>query len=49
MMHGRAHALRAVGNLAERSQSLLFTHHAHLVELAKNHLDTDRFTLHEIG
>lgn len=40
------HALGAVAKLAERSQILLFTHHAHLVELAQAHLDDDQLTLH---
>jgi uncharacterized protein YhaN len=43
------HALGAMAKLAERSQVLLFTHHAHVVELAKTHLATDRMFFHEIN
>ena len=43
-----SHALAAAATLAEHSQILLFTHHAHLVELAKSHLPNDRLFFHEL-
>jgi uncharacterized protein YhaN len=43
------HALAAIAKLAESSQVLLFTHHAHVVELAKTHLNSNQLTLHKIG
>lgn len=47
---GRAgNALKALSHFGQRSQVLLFTHHAHLVELARNNLGSDGFHLVEIG
>ena len=42
------HALAALGRLAGKSQVLLFTHHAHLVELARQELGAKGFHLHEL-
>lgn len=44
--HRATNALRSLGRLAQRSQVLLFTHHAHLVELARTHLGAKDFHLH---
>jgi len=44
-----AHALAAIAKLAENSQVLLFTHHAHVVELARTHLDAGHLTIHKIS
>ena len=40
--------LPQLAELAKRSQVLLFTHHAHLVELARETLGIDKFTLHRL-
>lgn len=42
-------ALKALSHLGQTSQVLLFTHHAHLVELARAGLGADSFHLLEIG
>jgi uncharacterized protein YhaN len=42
------HALAALSRLASKSQVLLFTHHAHLVELAREHLGDGGFRLAEL-
>jgi uncharacterized protein YhaN len=42
-------ALEALSRLGRRSQVLLFTHHAHLVELARKHLDETAFHCSKIG
>ncbi len=42
-------ALGALSQLGRQSQVLLFTHHAHLVELARDHLGDDGFHLTELS
>ena len=39
-------ALNVLKNLSETTQVLFFTHHEHLVDLAKEHLGDDGFSLH---
>lgn len=41
-----AAALQALGSLSERTQILFFTHHQHLVELAKTHVQAERLKVH---
>lgn len=41
-------ALRALGRLAEQTQVVFFTHHEHLVRLAEENLDADRWVTHTI-
>lgn len=41
-------ALRALAELSRRTQVLFFTHHAHLVELARTELPPDVLFLHEL-
>lgn len=42
------HVLQALSRLARKSQILLFTHHRHIVDLARDQLDADDFHLTEI-
>jgi uncharacterized protein YhaN len=42
-------AVRALAQLAKHTQVLLFTHHQHLVELAKQHLEPGQFVISEIA
>lgn len=41
-------ALQVLSELAKRTQVLLFTHHLHHVELARQVLDTERLTVHQL-
>lgn len=41
-------ALLALAELSRRTQILFFTHHAHLVDLARNHLPADVAFVHEL-
>lgn len=43
-----AAALKALAQLSERTQVLFFTHHQHLVELAKTALDDDVLFIHQL-
>ena len=43
-----AAALEALSELARRTQVLYFTHHATIVELAKERLDPDRLVVHQL-
>lgn len=43
-----AAALKALAQLSERTQILFFTHHQHLVDLAKSTLDDDVLFTHEL-
>ena len=40
--------LPQLAQLAKRTQSLLFTHHAHLIELARETLGNEGFKLHRL-
>jgi uncharacterized protein YhaN len=42
-------ALRALSDLSKKTQVLVFTHHAHQVELAQNVLTPSEFCLHNLG
>lgn len=42
-------ALRVLSELAKRTQVLLFTHHAHHLELARQALNESSFTVHELA
>jgi uncharacterized protein YhaN len=42
------HALRALGEMSRKCQVLLFTHHHHLLDLARQSLDPSGFTVHFI-
>jgi uncharacterized protein YhaN len=44
-----AAALAVLSGLAGRTQIIFFTHHRHLVELAKHHADQDRLIVHRLG
>lgn len=43
-----SHALAALGKLGQKSQVLLFTHHPHLIELARRELGSKRLHLHRL-
>lgn len=43
------HTLKTLSQFSRQSQILLFTHHEHLVELARKHLGTDGFHLHRLA
>lgn len=43
-----AAALRVLANLTAKTQVILFTHHRHLVEIARQSLDDDVLTVHEL-
>lgn len=42
-------ALRVLSRLSQRTQIILFTHHQHVRELAKETVEPDRLFLHELG
>jgi uncharacterized protein YhaN len=42
-------AIRALAELAKHTQVLWFTHHKHLVELARQNLDPGQFVISEIA
>jgi DNA repair protein SbcC/Rad50 len=42
-------AMKALSELAETTQVLLFTHHKHHVDLANQTLGTAKFRLHELA
>jgi uncharacterized protein YhaN len=44
-----AAALRALFELSKRTQVLLFTHHAHHIELARKTLGAEAFTIQELA
>lgn len=41
--------LRVLAELSKRTQIIMFTHHAHIVDLAKEHLDPDLFFVTGLG
>jgi uncharacterized protein YhaN len=41
-----AAALRTLGQLSDRTQVIFFTHHQHLVDLARQHVDSGRLFVH---
>ncbi|HVX13907.1 MAG TPA: AAA family ATPase [Pirellulales bacterium] len=41
--------LRVLANVSRRTQVIFFTHHEHLVELAREHLDPDVLFVHRLG
>jgi uncharacterized protein YhaN len=41
--------LPQLASLARRTQVFLFTHHEHLVELSRETVGADQFTLHQLG
>ena len=43
-----AAALRVLSELSKRTQVLLFTHHAHHIELARRALPIEALTVHEL-
>lgn len=43
------HALNTFAEMSAQSQVLMFTHHPHIVELCKKHLETGRFCVHQLG
>jgi uncharacterized protein YhaN len=44
-----SHALRALAEISGHCQILLFTHHQHVLELARNTLGADAFAEHHLG
>ncbi|MEM8666402.1 MAG: AAA family ATPase [Planctomycetota bacterium] len=44
-----AAALKAFSDLSEKTQVILFTHHQHVLDLAKHRLASDDFHTHELG
>lgn len=42
-------ALKALAELSRQSQVIFFTHHAHLVDLAREHLDPDTLFVHDLA
>jgi len=44
-----AAALSIFGDFSLRTQVIFFTHHARLVELARQNVPTDRLFVHEMG
>lgn len=44
-----SHALRALAEISGQCQILLFTHHQHVLELARNTLGADAFAEHHLG
>ncbi len=42
-------ALRALSELSTKTQVILFTHHQHLIDLARGGLDEDAVVIHQLG